>query len=128
VPRSSTVISIVRLQFLVNVAHTVNPTWDQSDVVKWSDLEIAVGIVCACLPSIRLLLARSMPILFSSTHEKTQRNQYGNSNKRASRTTFGVAENSSRRGEENKTIHSSAAFTLHRTSKDDDEVELVHLS
>jgi hypothetical protein len=121
------VISAVRLQFLVNVSHTVNPTWDQSDIVKWSDLEIAVGILCACLPSIRLILARSMPTLFGSTHERSQRSRHTDNDNKRSRNTFVGSESSNSRGDESKAIHCTTTFKLSRYDKDDDELELVHI-
>jgi hypothetical protein len=121
------VISAVRLQFLINVSHTTNPTWDQSDVVKWSDLEITVGVICACLPSIRLILARSMPKLFGSTHDRTQRSQYADNHAKISRNTIVGSESSSRRGNENKGIHCTTTFELDRHDKDEDEIELVHI-
>ncbi|KAL8393822.1 hypothetical protein RB595_003540 [Gaeumannomyces hyphopodioides] len=54
------VISILRLHVLGGFASD-NPTWDQLPVAVWSALEMHVGIVCACLPAIRVALARTLP-------------------------------------------------------------------
>ncbi|TLD11905.1 hypothetical protein PspLS_11259 [Pyricularia sp. CBS 133598] len=58
-----TVVSILRLQSLVAFARSDNPTMDSWDVTSWSVIEINVGIMCACLPSLRLLLVRIFPRL-----------------------------------------------------------------
>ncbi|RMZ66941.1 cfem domain-containing [Pyrenophora seminiperda CCB06] len=62
-----TVISILRLQSLVNFAASSNPTWDQSAVIKWSNIEVNVGIICACLPALRVILVRMFPKMMGTT-------------------------------------------------------------
>jgi hypothetical protein len=65
---SVTVVSILRLQSLISFAKTSNPTWDQTDVISWSNIEINVGIMCACMPSLRVILVRMFPkVLGTST-------------------------------------------------------------
>lgn len=61
-----TVMSILRLQSLMSFATSDNPTWDNWDVVKWSTVEINVGVICACLPPLRVLLIRAFPQLSGS--------------------------------------------------------------
>ncbi|KAL6702742.1 hypothetical protein ACN47E_000976 [Coniothyrium glycines] len=56
-----TIVSIIRLRFLVTFAKGNNPTWDQSDVVNWSNIEINVGILCTCMPTLRMMLVRLSP-------------------------------------------------------------------
>ena len=68
---SVTVMSILRLRSLVTFSATPNKTWEFFDVSIWSTIEICVGIMCACLPAIRLLLVRLFPILGGSTHRAT---------------------------------------------------------
>ncbi|KAI0018777.1 CFEM domain-containing protein [Xylariomycetidae sp. FL0641] len=51
-----TIVSVIRLRSLIVFANTQNPTWDYADAAWWSTVEIHVGIVCACLPSLRALL------------------------------------------------------------------------
>ncbi|KAE8830382.1 hypothetical protein HRS9139_07006 [Pyrenophora teres f. teres] len=62
-----TIISILRLSSLVNFAASSNPTWDQSEVIKWSNIEINVGIICACLPTLRVILVRMFPKIMGTT-------------------------------------------------------------
>lgn len=44
-----------------------NPTWDQYGVANWSTVEINVGIICACMPAMRLVLVRCFPRILGST-------------------------------------------------------------
>ncbi|EJP63183.1 CFEM domain-containing protein [Beauveria bassiana ARSEF 2860] len=61
-----TVISCLRLASVRNYASTSNPTWDQWDIMWWSTVEIQVGLICTCLPSMRLILIRLWPRAFGS--------------------------------------------------------------
>jgi hypothetical protein len=60
---SVTVMSIIRLQALVTFAKSSNPTWDNFPVSLWSTVEINVGMVCTCMPTLRLMLVRVFPAL-----------------------------------------------------------------
>ncbi|CAN8103222.1 unnamed protein product [Discula destructiva] len=62
-----TVISIVRLQALTSFGSSSNPTWDNLKVSQWSTIEVNVGIICASMPTMRLLLLRIFPSIFGST-------------------------------------------------------------
>ncbi|KAF1959237.1 hypothetical protein CC80DRAFT_585579 [Byssothecium circinans] len=66
-----TAMSIVRLQSLISFANSQNPTWDQAGVSQWSTIEINVGIVCACMPALRIIFARVFPALLGSTAPAT---------------------------------------------------------
>ncbi|KAG9562314.1 CFEM domain-containing protein, partial [Aureobasidium melanogenum] len=50
-----TFVSVVRLRSLIVFANSQNITWDYNDAAWWSTVEIHVGIICACLPSVRAL-------------------------------------------------------------------------
>lgn len=69
--QSVTVVSILRLQTLVAFAKTRNPTWDQFGILTWSTIEINVGIICACMPSLRLILVHFFPRILGSTRQGT---------------------------------------------------------
>ncbi|KAK4233325.1 hypothetical protein C8A03DRAFT_38969 [Achaetomium macrosporum] len=58
-----TVVSIIRLQALVTFGKSSNATWDNFPVSLWSTVEINVGIICTCMPTLRLLLVRLFPVL-----------------------------------------------------------------
>ncbi|TWU79220.1 hypothetical protein ED733_008985 [Metarhizium rileyi] len=66
-----TVVSILRLQSLLYFFSSDNPTWDLWHTAWWSTLEINVGLICACLPTIRLILVRVWPRVFGSTVNST---------------------------------------------------------
>ncbi|ETS86240.1 hypothetical protein PFICI_00068 [Pestalotiopsis fici W106-1] len=53
-----TVISVIRLVFLVLMKGSINLTWDYFNVCFWSTLEIMIGIMCTCMPTLRLILVR----------------------------------------------------------------------
>ncbi|KAF2026213.1 hypothetical protein EK21DRAFT_103380 [Setomelanomma holmii] len=115
----ATVVSIIRLQFLITFARTKNPIWDQQNITKWSAIEIAVGVVCLCIPSIRVILVRVLPRTFGSTHDKDQRHQYKNTHGKIS-SNSGFMK-SSNKGDEDKAIHCTKTFTLDHSLKDEDE-------
>ncbi|TQV91231.1 Extracellular membrane protein, 8-cysteine region, CFEM [Cordyceps javanica] len=78
-----TVVSILRLQSLIYLARSFNPTWDQWVVAWWSTIEVHVGMICASLPTLRLVLVRMWPRVFSTTVSRsksvTERNTRPNS-------------------------------------------------
>lgn len=63
-----TIISSFRLKFAVPFRHTTNPTYDYVTLGYWSVLEVDVGIICACMPSIYQLLKVVWPKLVSRTN------------------------------------------------------------
>lgn len=78
-----TVVSILRLQSLVQFrSDTINPTWDYVNVAIWSDVEVNVGIICVCMPSLRLLLTRLFPKVFGGSSNASYVNYSHNSRSR----------------------------------------------
>ncbi|KAJ9137088.1 CFEM domain-containing protein [Pleurostoma richardsiae] len=71
-----TVVSILRLKSLVSFANTQNPSWDYWNVTNWSVVEINVGIICTCMPALRLIIVRVFPALGSSTYASNNNNYY----------------------------------------------------
>lgn len=59
--------SCIRLRYIVMFARTVNPTWEYTDVLIWTALEVNVSIVVITLPAIRAWLALSLPKVFGTT-------------------------------------------------------------
>ncbi|KAK5993092.1 hypothetical protein PT974_06520 [Cladobotryum mycophilum] len=89
-----TVVSILRLRSLVKFgSNSLNPTWDFFDAGLWSTIEINVGLICVCLPSLRLLLVRLFPKLQSTSQRHydnySSTNNQSNSKKRGSRPPLG---------------------------------------
>ncbi|KAI0182727.1 hypothetical protein EV127DRAFT_457975 [Xylaria flabelliformis] len=64
-----TVVSVVRLQSLIQFSETTNITHDNAPAVYWSVLECDVFIIAACLPSLRSILSRLMPRRFRTTQK-----------------------------------------------------------
>ncbi|KAF2748513.1 hypothetical protein M011DRAFT_400906, partial [Sporormia fimetaria CBS 119925] len=56
-----TIISAIRLNFMIRFANTQNVTWDYTPVGYWSVLEIQLGIIVACFPALRALQHRLFP-------------------------------------------------------------------
>lgn len=52
------------------MAKTKNPTYDYTDVIIWTCLEVDVSVVVACLPAVRHYLGSRLR-LFRSTHERS---------------------------------------------------------
>jgi hypothetical protein len=78
------VATIMRLPSLSTFKISIDPTWDYVAVTKWSQLELAAGILCLSLPSIRVIVAMVIP---ASLKEKLSMNTltkaYGRSNSRS---------------------------------------------
>lgn len=60
------ITSCIRLWSLYSFGESVNPTWDYTDVIVWTGLEVAVSIIVTSLPAIRVLINRRMPGVFGS--------------------------------------------------------------
>ncbi|KAF7194893.1 hypothetical protein HII31_03730 [Pseudocercospora fuligena] len=56
-----TAISILRLQSLVKYGETINPTWDYRWMARWSTIELAGMVLCACMPGMRNFIRRLWP-------------------------------------------------------------------
>ncbi|KAH7237926.1 hypothetical protein B0J15DRAFT_503198 [Fusarium solani] len=71
-----TIVSIVRFQALVHYGKSMNKTWELYNVSVWSTIETTVGIICVCLPTIRVVLVRIFPILSTASAQHSRGNQY----------------------------------------------------
>ncbi|PQE29924.1 hypothetical protein CJF32_00000582 [Rutstroemia sp. NJR-2017a WRK4] len=67
------IISIIRLRYLVSFGNTTNPTKEYTPLVVWSVVETQTGIICACLPSVRHLLKHVFPAGFLSSLKSSNR-------------------------------------------------------
>ncbi|KAF2634256.1 hypothetical protein P280DRAFT_485620 [Massarina eburnea CBS 473.64] len=56
-----TVVSILRLKWMIQFANSTNVTWDYTPIGYWSTIEVHIGIIFACLPAIRALQYRMFP-------------------------------------------------------------------
>ncbi|KAJ2894005.1 CFEM domain-containing protein [Zalerion maritima] len=66
------ITSCIRTRYLVTYARTVNPTWDYTDQLVWSALEVAVSILVVNIPAMRVLFVKKISpavrCAFSGTH------------------------------------------------------------
>lgn len=46
---------------------STDPTWDNTDAAVWSFIELSIGVLAACLPTLRPLFALILPRFFKST-------------------------------------------------------------
>ncbi|EAW06601.1 putative integral membrane protein [Aspergillus clavatus NRRL 1] len=75
------VTSILRLQSLLDISNSSDPTYDNAGAATWSAIECNVAIICACLPGIRAFLSKLLPRFLSSyksksnTYSKTPRSR-----------------------------------------------------
>ncbi|KAH6651625.1 hypothetical protein BKA67DRAFT_692892 [Truncatella angustata] len=76
-----TIVSIIRLASLVEFRESTNLSWDYFGVSMWSTVEITIGIICACMPSMRLILVRIAPKVFDSTLIRPSRYYYNRKSK-----------------------------------------------
>ncbi|KAH7123983.1 hypothetical protein B0J11DRAFT_580733 [Dendryphion nanum] len=127
-----TVVSILRLQTLVSFANSHNPTWDQKDVNNWSVIEINVGIMCACMPAIRVILVRLSPRVFGTNHSSSNKYyaKYGSRSRVAGK--GGIGSNNLTSGTEIERngrdgIKFSKTFEVEHGSTETDEVGLVEM-
>jgi hypothetical protein len=68
---SPCILSIVRLYTINKVGTSTDLSFDSSAYTSLSSLEVNAGIICACLPAMRPLLALMMPKYFSKAAQFT---------------------------------------------------------
>ncbi|KAI9147577.1 CFEM domain-containing protein [Paramyrothecium foliicola] len=130
-----TVVSILRLQSLLTFGASSNSTWEFYDVSLWSTIEICVGIMCACLPTIRMLLVKIFPALSGSY---ASRGAYYNqaSGPRSGFTASGrhdvriasVKRKDSDEDESPTGIRFQKSYVVQFSDRDNDESSLVQMS
>ncbi|KAL4812801.1 hypothetical protein BDW67DRAFT_193222 [Aspergillus spinulosporus] len=69
------ITSICRLLSLKRIADSSDPTYDNVGAATWSAVECNVGIICACLPTLRPLISRMIPQLLSSYNNPRSRSK-----------------------------------------------------
>ncbi|KAH7327466.1 CFEM domain-containing protein [Rhexocercosporidium sp. MPI-PUGE-AT-0058] len=132
-----TVVSIIRLQSLISFAKSNNPTWDNLPVSVWSTVEISIGMICTCMPTLRLLLVRLFPKIMGSTQLSRTGNNYYNSTHghTANGGNISVVRPTGRSADETDTetndgaIRYQQSYTVHHDDQwDQDESKLIEMS
>jgi hypothetical protein len=76
-PHSGCITSILRLHSLYVVSRSTDITWDNVGAATWSSAELNVGIVCACLPSLRPIIGLLWPRFIRSTQSRSRSRSNG---------------------------------------------------
>ncbi|KAH7112486.1 hypothetical protein B0J11DRAFT_185921 [Dendryphion nanum] len=124
----TTIISIVRLQSLVQFSSSTNATWDNVPTAYWSVLEAFVGIFCVCMPALRRFLAIVFPRCFGSTQSNSKYEHYdtpNTPNKLSSGRATGPKNSKVSFG--GKGITKTMETHVESRMGDDDEIQLVEL-
>ncbi|OAG01106.1 uncharacterized protein CC84DRAFT_1229840 [Paraphaeosphaeria sporulosa] len=66
-----TLVSMLRLRSLASFADSHNATWDYKEMGYWSQIEVHVGNVCACMPGIYSLLKKFWPKIIGTKQESS---------------------------------------------------------
>ena len=61
------VVSLMRLQSLYAVSVSEDISWDNPMAALWSNLEVNIGIICSCLPTLKTCVMRVFPKMFTSS-------------------------------------------------------------
>ncbi|KAF4551619.1 Hypothetical protein D9617_13g101210 [Elsinoe fawcettii] len=59
--------SILRLRSLYDVTKSTDLTWENGPIAYWSSVEVNVGIICACLPTLKAFAMKYFPNLINSS-------------------------------------------------------------
>ena len=121
-----TVCSIVRLQYLVKIGVSQNPTWDYNSTVIWSSVECNLSVMCTCMPAMTGLIQRvwaaisGMPLTSNASESKTpiRRTIYDPENPVSNDEMMRMREASSMEDsatELNESDHGAPTEKLHRT-------------
>ncbi|KAH9224651.1 hypothetical protein DL95DRAFT_452399 [Leptodontidium sp. 2 PMI_412] len=121
-----TVVSILRLQSLVQFANSMNPTWHNLPVTVWSIVEINVGVICACMPNLRVLLVRIFPKILGTTRNASANkyNAQGSHSRIGANVSVGRSKDLPTPPINNKTIMYSRSYDVDLG----DETHLVHMN
>ncbi|KUJ09950.1 uncharacterized protein LY89DRAFT_723801 [Mollisia scopiformis] len=76
------VTSMIRLRYVWNYKLTLDGTWNDIEIVLWSDIETYVAVMCSCLMCIRPLLLKIFPALFSTSRAHSAGTESTTSNRR----------------------------------------------
>ncbi|KAM0343813.1 hypothetical protein ACHAPU_008243 [Fusarium lateritium] len=117
-----TVVSVIRLRYLISFGNSSNPTWDSFETIYWTSIETNVGIWCICLPDLRVLIRKVFPKI-RTCHDSSSNN-----------TPYSSGPRSRHRGKSNNvSVHTHETYKGkviqgYRTEHSSSTAELVELS
>jgi hypothetical protein len=88
VSRSVITVSILRIPSIVAIGSSTDPSWDATYVAIWSSIELNTAIVCACALTLKPLLSRAFPRMF--THGDRSRPRLAHHDPQQHPTTIGA--------------------------------------
>ncbi|KAH9865925.1 hypothetical protein IAQ61_008661 [Plenodomus lingam] len=93
---AATMVAILRLRTIhrTTVSSLTNPTMNRVEINIWSIAEVSVGIICACMPTLRLMLFRMFPAL---SKDASTSNKYSSSNRPSKNTKGSSTKHSTNR-------------------------------
>ncbi|KAM6476690.1 hypothetical protein HDV62DRAFT_402613 [Trichoderma sp. SZMC 28011] len=110
------VAGIVRIVVLLQMFKSADLTWNMSQAFIWSSVEPNIGIVCACLPTLRPLLRRCIPDWFAGS----------SLNKSGSTPHYGTGDYSSRLRSQTGDFYALTDRNGSKQDKSDDEMGLTN--
>ncbi|KAF9741478.1 integral membrane protein [Paraphaeosphaeria minitans] len=115
-------VSILRLQSLVAISNSLDPTYDNPPAATWSSIETNIGIICSCLPCLRPLVTRYLPGIFSNTSSRSGQSGESREIHRGSRNTF-----SRRSGEASTNVSTVKSEDMFDMSQFDDRESIIRV-
>lgn len=94
----------LRMQTLVRAANASEQTWESCPANMWSFIEVAVGVICACLISLRKILSMIWPDSLRRTKKSSDYHVYGSGANGASRRT-GPAPGSQKLDDDDENVY-----------------------
>ncbi|KAI8673190.1 CFEM domain-containing protein [Fusarium keratoplasticum] len=119
---SVTVVSALRLRFLVAFGNSINPTRDGYATCYWSIIELNVAVCCVCMPNLRLLLLRVFPRLGGSSARQLSEAQYDTAASRRKNSRAAVSGDQS-----DNDLHAPAYYSSNPSIDRSSTTELVEL-
>ncbi|KAM0814176.1 hypothetical protein AB5N19_14179 [Seiridium cardinale] len=129
-----TLVSVLRLQALPPLSNTRNRTWNLAPVAYWSAIEMFAGMVCACLPAMRVLGDKMCGTGRGVTHATTNGYERHTSHQRPSKNktikpTLIFSENTDMtRSTRRRSEHGDIEVAVLPGRKDDMSVTGIHLA
>ncbi|KAJ0106820.1 hypothetical protein J7T55_001344 [Diaporthe amygdali] len=80
-----TIVSVLRLECMITLTNGHNPTKDLTWLATWSNVEMTVGIIIACLPATRLLMLRYLPSKIAAWHQTSRTARFSLTTPRSSK-------------------------------------------
>ncbi|KAI9782772.1 MAG: hypothetical protein M1816_001724 [Peltula sp. TS41687] len=73
------VASIVRIPYVARVSYGSDPTWRMTPAGIWTNTEVYLGIVCACLPTLRPIFRTTISDPIAKLNDKRRQSRHSRS-------------------------------------------------